>query len=611
MDGESSGARFLVTSRERLNMRWEEVQAVEPLRPESGAELFVARARRQPEFDPRDADAEAIVEVVRLTEGMPLAIELAAARVRVMTVEELVKRMQERFRVLGRPGSGRHSSLKAVIDESWETLKEWERAAWAQCAVFEGGFTLEAAEAVLDLSSWPDAPWTVDVIQSLVDKSLLRTWVPEARSDGDTPERRFGMFVSLQEYARTKLGEEAAIAGGGSGAVAKRTTEERHGKWYAQYGTDEATAALVRHGGVKRRRQIERELENLITACRRAVERGDEEMATSAYIVSGEVLNPQGRPGMAVELGQAMLAGLELGREQRAKILRSLGISEWYCGRMDEARGHFEDELAIHREMGERRHEGAVLCNLGILYHEQGRIEETRGYYAAALAIHREVGDRFREGMTLGNLASMHLDQGRMDEARIDVEAALAIHREVGNRSGEGVALADLAILHKEQGRLEKARALFESALAIDRELGHRRSEAIVLTNLGTLNAAEGRMEEARSQYEAALAIHRELGERGYEGAVLGSMGALFLLEGRIEEARDALTTGEALLRQKGTPLDLGKLLSARAELEGATGNVAVARTILDEAEALAAQIGSGPHSELGRLLAKLRQRLT
>ena len=102
-------------------------------------------------------------------------------------------------------------------------------------------------------------------------------------------------------------------------------------------------------------------------------------------------------------------------------------------------------QLAIHREMGERRHEGAVLCNLGILYHERGRIEETLSCYAAALAIHGEVGDRFREGMTLGNLASMHLDQGRMDEARMDVEAALAIHREVGNRGGGGVFLAGFA----------------------------------------------------------------------------------------------------------------------------------------------------------------------
>jgi predicted ATPase/Tfp pilus assembly protein PilF len=610
---ESAGeARFLVTSRERLNVRGEGVQDVEPLQPESGAELFVDRARRQQRgFEPEGSEAEAVEEVVRLTEGIPLAIELAAARVRVMSVGVLAKRMRERFRVLGRPGGGRHSSFKAVIDGSWETLLDWEKAVWAQCAVFEGGFTLEAAEGVLDLSAWPKAPWIVDVIQSLVDKSLLRTLLPEAGSGGDTPETRFGMFVTLQEYARTKLRDEAAIASGGSGEEAMHAAEERHGKWYAQYGTDEAVAAHVRHGGMELRRQVEREIQNVLTACRRAIERGDGEIATAAFKASGIVLNPQGRPGTVVELGQMMLADLQLGREKRAHVLRTMGIAEWYSGRMGEARGHFEDELIIQREMGDRRREGAVLGNLGILHHEQGRMEETRAYYEAALAISRETGDRFREGLILGNLGALHVEQGRMEEARTDVEAALAIHREVGNRQSEGISIADLGTLHKDQGRLEEARAHYEAALVIHREVGDRRSEGIALRNLGDLHAAQGRLEEAGAHYDAALATHREVGERSYEGAVLGCMGALFHLEGRIEEARAALTTGEAILRQSGARLELGKLLSARAELELASGNAAAARAIVDEAEALAAQIGSGPDSELGHMLAQLRQALS
>ena len=105
--------------------------------------------------------------------------------------------------------------LRAAIDESWDALRPWEQAAWAQCSVFEGGFTLEAAEEVIDLELWEHAPWVMDVVQSLVDKSLLRTWVPEPGvGRAAVPEARFGMYVSLQEYARERLREEDAIAGG-------------------------------------------------------------------------------------------------------------------------------------------------------------------------------------------------------------------------------------------------------------------------------------------------------------------------------------------------------------------------------------------------------------
>ncbi len=284
-------ARFLVTSRERLNLPEEEVQAVEPLSADAGVELFLERARRRsPRFDPQGPDLEAVHEVVRLAEGMPLAIELAAARVRVMTPAQLVERMRERFRLLGGTGGGRHATLRAAIDGSWELLRPWEKAAWAQCALFEGGFTLDAAESVLDLTVWPEAPWVVDIVQALVEKSLLRSWVPETPGGHAVLEARFGMYVNLQEYAREKLREEGAIPAGASGAPAVRSTEERHGRWFARYGTEEAMRALDRHGAAERRLVLARELENLVAACRRAVARGDGETATAAYGAAWAVL---------------------------------------------------------------------------------------------------------------------------------------------------------------------------------------------------------------------------------------------------------------------------------------------------------------------------------
>ena len=180
--------RFLITSRERLGLAGEQVQMVGPLSIETGQALFVARAQRlRPGLQLAGAEAEAVREIVRLVDGMPLAIELAGARMRVMSATQILAQMRKRFSLLTGGGSARHETLVITIDGSWELLKPWERSAWAQCTVFEGGFTLAAAEGVVDLGAWPDAPWVVDVVQSLVEKSLLRTWLPVAGTGEEVP----------------------------------------------------------------------------------------------------------------------------------------------------------------------------------------------------------------------------------------------------------------------------------------------------------------------------------------------------------------------------------------------------------------------------------------
>jgi predicted ATPase len=641
-------ARFLVTSRERLHVRGEEVLALDPLEPETGAELFIDRARRQsPGFEPEPSAVDLVREVVRLADGMPLAIELAAARIRVMAVSEIVERMRERFQLLRGAGEGRHASLKAVIDGSWEGLEAWEKAAWTQCAVFEGGFTLADAEGVLDLAAWDRAPWVVDVVQSLVDKSLLRARVPEQRPGGGLPVARFGMYATLQEYARQKLREAGAIPGGGSGAAAERRAEERHGNWFARYG-EEVSATTRWPGGAIQSRAPD--LENLTAACRRALARGDQSVAVATFRAASAVLLLRGPMGVALDLGQEVMARLAPDSQGMADTLMSVAQSEWYAGRMKQARLHFDQALAIVRRRGDRSREcvildsigslhrtqgdleaarashdealaiaravadrgteGVVLNNLGIVYREQGRLEEARSCYEAALAIHRETGNRHSEGIGLSNLGNLLRSLGRLEEARARHEAALKIHREIGNRRSEGHVLGSLGNLHFDLGQMDEARAKFEAALAIHREFGDRRFEGVVVGYLGHWSAKLGRLEEAAARYQAALAIAREVGARRFEGNVLGELGTVERQRGRLEEARASLARGEAILRQLDARIDLGKLLLARAELEHDCGERAAMRRTLDEAESLAVEMGAGPSSELGRVLDRLRQTL-
>jgi predicted ATPase/uncharacterized protein HemY len=602
---QAADASFVVTSRERLDLGEERVQLVEPLPIESGIELFTARARSLcPALELVEAEADAVGEIVRLVDGMPLAIELAGARMRAMSAVQIVTLMRKRFDLLAGGRNAHHETLRGTIDGSWELLHPWEQAAWAQCSVFEGGFTLEAAEAVLDLGPWPDL-WVVDVLQSLVDKSLLRT----SATGGPAPKPRFGMYVSLQEYARMRLHEEGS-AGGGSGPAAERAAEERHARWYARYGTAEEFEGLDHHGGVGRRLALQRELANLTTASRRALEWNDGDTAAALHRACWGVVGITGPFETAIEMGVEVLRSPGLSRAERANVLTTLGKAERFAGRIENACSYLESALPLHRETGNREGECLVHDNLGMLFRHQGRSADALRHVEEALAITREIGARHREGGMWGSLGILHRHDGRMDEARVCFEAALAIHREVGNRRLEGVLLGNLGILHYDHGRLDEARTHLEAALAIARELGNRHSEGVILGNLGNLHHDRGRWAESRSHYEAALAVHREVGHRRFEGVILCDLGNLYRATGRMEEAQSSLEAALAIHHDTGHRNSEGVTLAELGLLHEERGFLEEARSCYESALAIHHKVGDRRYEgivlwRLGRLLTR------
>jgi predicted ATPase len=624
-------AHFLATSRERLGLASESILQVTPMDLEPGLELFVDRAKRlRPGLELDEAELAAAGEVVHLADGIPLAIELAGARMRVMSAAQILAGMRKRFSLLTGGQSERHETLAVALDGSWELLRPWERAAFAQCSVFEGGFTLAAADSVLDLSSYADAPWPVDAVQALLDKSLLRAWVPETGANPGLPGPRFGMYVSLQEYARGKLATEGAVPQGESGHRAVRAAEDRHGRWYGRFGTEQALAELDRHHGMDKRLALSNEMANFTAATRRGLKRQDGEIATTAYLAAAAASYVRGPFGAVVDLGREVIAS-PLSRDERALVLAALGGMERESGKMQDGRIHLEAALALHRELGRRRTAGNALNSLGNLHLTQGRSDEARAHYEAALAAHREVGNRLGEGIVLGNLGLLHADQsreealrfyeaalaihrensnrrfegtvlgylgnlhlnhGRIDEARAHYEAALGIHREMGNRFNEGTLLGNLGILHHEQGRMQDAQAYFLAALTIHREVGNRRSEGTVLGFLGDLYLEQGLMKEARIHLDAALAIHREVGHRTYEGVITGNLGCLHLGQGRTTEARAHYEVALAIARELGTRREEGIALYYLGNLHFGDGRMEEARANYEAALAIAHEVG-------------------
>ncbi len=659
-------ARFLVTSRERLRLDGESVLTLSPLGEDAGVELFTARARELARgFAPDESSGQAIRAVVRLVDGLPLAIELAAARTRMLSPAQIEARLQDRFRVLARnqdPG-GRQDTLRAAIDWSWDLLLPTEKLVLAQCAVFEGGFTIEAAEAIVDTSGAEGSPWVTDVLQALLEKNLL---MGPSQAAG-----RFHLYVSLHDYTRERLRESPD---GGA------ETEARHGRWY---GADPEKAHRD-----PRWRERAADLANIATACRRAVARGDADTAVSTLQVAWNVLVRQGPMRAAISLAtevlslQAMeprcrvaaldvagmaarnagrtddaeallqeahalclasgnkrvaarvlnhLCAVSLDRGQmeqaldqlnrslalhveladragEASQLHSIAYIEGQLGRLDAAWAHGERSLELAREVGAECEEQHAWIALGTIDLMRGRSVEAARSLTKAAELARGLGDRITEGHCIANLGSVASGDGRHDEALPRFEEALAIYRGAGNRRGEGVMLSNLAITLLELNRMEEARVRLDEVLALARVMGDRGLEGTTQLTYGTAAFKSGRPHEALEHHRQADALLREVKDPWRAGQNLCEMGSAQASLGRFDDARAAYAEGAEILRNAGFRLYHGLAVVHWGDFELQAGDRRRARELLDEARRIASdcQASTVLASELAALAAAL-----
>jgi predicted ATPase/Tfp pilus assembly protein PilF len=629
-------AQFVTTSRTKLGLVAESLVPVGPLSVLAALELFVSRARaHKPGFTLTGNTRELVLDIVQRLDCLPLALELAAARVGMLTVQQLSERLAGRFDLLRtRLRAAEQQTLEGAIDWSWQLLSPASKAALAQSSAFHGGFDLAAAEAVLDLSSWPESPPALDVIEALCDDHLLR------KKEAPGWPVRYSMFESIRAFAAQRLDERTGLTG--------ETLRLCHAAFYARFGTEEYRESLHTHGGTERGHHLELERENLLAGVEAGIAADSPAVAAGCALGACELFRMVGPFLDGAELlGRvAVQGGLEV--HARMHLEGQQGALLLIGGRAKEAQEHMEAAITLAREVGDRRSEGVWLSSLGDLHRRQGRMPEAQEHVEAAITLAREVGDRRHEGHRLGNLGNLAREQGRMAEAQAHYEAAITIAREVGDRRNEGIQLGNLSILHRAQGPIPEAQAHMESAITIARELGDRRNESVWLGHLGILHRAQGRMPEAQAHYEAAITIAREVGDRRNEGVWLGNLGDLLLDQGdwelaaqrfeeavrigdetwpviagafrgslalikaragELDQARALLTRGEEQLRGVYA-LELGKLLCKRGQVEHGAGYLAAAHAALTEAETIATELGLTPDSELDKLVADLRRLL-
>ncbi|MEZ4316001.1 MAG: tetratricopeptide repeat protein [Myxococcota bacterium] len=606
-------ARFLVTTRERPGVRGEAVLNVHPLEEDDAVALFIDRAQAARGLDAvTKADEPAIREIVRGLDNLPLAIEIAASRVGPMSPAQLAKRLQSRFRLItAQPGTrvDRHSSLRAALDWSWELLDDWERQALCVASIFRGGFTLEAAEEVL-LPEDPDAPWTLDLLQSLNDKSLV---LASSLSGADV---RYRLLESVRAYAAEKLDALPNAA----------ELRARHAEYYIREG--EALAAAVEGpAGAEMLEILAAERGNLMAAWNDApdpVQRVRAALAVRVVLLMrgpldgfAELLDQMvdlaatAPPEVAArtfiararfheghrndEAEADLQAALDCAGELpalRAMALYTLASIRTAQTRFDEAESLFREAMDIHGRTGERAAMGRDAIGLAFILSKKGAIDAAERTYQRALAVFRRTGDRWGIGLALANLFGLVDTAGKFDIADGYAREAVEILTNVGDRKNCARVLCQHGIRLHWRGRNADAESAFRSALALQQQIGDRRWEGVVLTDLADLLLADDRLAEAEALLTEAMSIARDSSDPNQEAQVLRAMGLVRVLEEADWEADAHLEDSLAIIRRQGAMNLLPPTLHALALLRLEQGRFDEVMDFLSEGEREAARQG-------------------
>jgi len=477
--------KVLLTTRRALELPGETVVEVGPLGAAESERLFEEAARRRkPDFVLTPENAGDVAELCRQLEGVPLAVELAASRVVAMTPREIVRRLDDCFRLLQVRSPvlpPRQRALRGAIDWSYELLTEEDQRLFAELSVFAGGFTMESAEAV------SEAEDVFEGVTELRRQSLLRS-----ETSSETQETRYVMLETVRRFAAEKLEDEEV--------------PRRHAAYFLHFA--EARAGRIRtRGEADALEALGREWDNLHAALRWALETGSAETAVRLSLAFFPLLQRRGfrAEGRRI-LEDALQAAVQLGVEGglEASVRHCLANVLHDMGAYGEAEAEAQKALALRRSLGDPKGAGETLNLLGLLAGDGEEAERAERLLQEALSVLPET-DRAHRAMVLHNLARLRLQSGRDEEARALYEETLRHRRAAGDARGEAETLGNLGVLAQNGGRLEEARRLYLESLAVSRALRDRHSVAVLLHNLGEVAELEGALERA-----AALFFHAE-----------------------------------------------------------------------------------------------------
>jgi non-specific serine/threonine protein kinase len=547
----------LVTSRAPLRVRGEQECPVPPLQlpdpdhlpdleslsQSAAVALFVARAQAaKPDFALDEENAAAVADICVRLDGLPLAIELAAARVKLLPPRALQSRLANRLQLLtggARDLPSRHQTLRSTLDWSYELLDLPARALFARLGVFAGGCTLEAAESVCPNQAVLEAGAVADGLSLLVDEGLLRA------GEGGDGEPRFDMLQTIHEYALYRL-----IEGG-----EREELRSRHAEWFLALA-EEAEPELVGGGQAAWVARLEEQAANLRAAMAWSLESGRLELGLR---IAGALVRFWSVRGHMTAgrswLDQALAQDGTVGPAVRAKSLYAAGYAALGQGDYAEALSRFEESLALYRQLADAGGVARSLAQLGFLL-------TARGHFERATALSDE---------------------------------SLTLARDVNDKPTSSVALANLAETASARGDYGRAKALFEESLALRRELGDRRNIANALLNLGRTELMRGEDEHAVALLEEGLELARELGDTWSISVALSNLAHAALRADDRPRAGALLAEAVTAAQKRGDKRIAAECLQTTAAVAAAEGDLVRAVRLWGAAEALRASIGASP----------------
>ena len=550
---------ILATSREPLSVEGECSWPVPPLSlPPGGTvvtataaalggsdavRLFEQRAQLvRPSFRVTDDNAAAVLQICRRLDGLPLAIELAAARIRISPAAQLAERLDDIFAVLtggARTAPRRHQALRATLDWSYDLLTADERAVFRRLAVFSGSFTLPAAEQVAAGGGIAGRD-ILDLLTRLAEKSLLRAEQPDGGA-------RYHLLATIRDYARERLAGTAE--------------EEPARRAHLRYFTDLAEQAgpLVEQGLEGLEKELDRldtERPNLRTALEFARQSGRGEAALRLAGQLGRYAYLRGHYHEIRQwMDQAVLDGADAPAALRAKALLGSGrLALLQCDYAPAVR-RLHAALRLYRELGDPGGIASALQVLGSVAREQGSYARSARLHAESLAIAAAAGDRRAVASAHGYLGFVSWLQGGFGRATEECTAALEQFRELGDVEGTAWSLLSLGTVARYEGDAERAADLLGQSRSLSMRIGFREGIAWSLEQLGLLAAGVGDP-GAGALFRHSLALHRELRDRWRMCSVLDDLAAVALAGGDEADAQRAaglLGAAEAMREVIGT----------------------------------------------------------
>jgi predicted ATPase/DNA-binding CsgD family transcriptional regulator len=516
---ESPTVKVAVTSRTRLRVAGEQELALGPLTREAAVRVFVERAREvRQEFRPSEADLAAIAEICDRLDCLPLAIELAAARVKLLSPTTMLSRLGHRLEFLtsgARDAPARHRALRDTIGWSVELLNDREATLFRRLSVFVGGCTLEAAEDVCG--------GDLDTLGSLVDESLVR-------ADGE----RFGMLETIREYAGELL-HSSAEAG---------DLRREHASHYLRLAETAAPGLTT----------LESDHDNLRAALRFSLDAGDAATALQLCAVLWRFWFERGYLSEGRLWLDESLAASSEASPGRARALSGNGVLARYQGDYDRAEGLCRDALELFRSLDDFKGVAEATTGLALIRSARGDYPEAETLYREALSIYERLGEEAGIARTLDRFGLNFVITGEFGRARPLFERSIGLFRRLGDSHGVASGLYGLSVTRL-PGAHVAALAQAHEALAILRAVGDRRTFGKVLWNLADINAELGDAETAAAQFAESLTLFIEFGDRWFCGIVLESAAFLAGATGDAERAARLLGAADAIWTAIEVPL--------------------------------------------------------